>query len=73
MPPWRRTRTRTGSGARAEARDEDAPLHPVIAELQELIDTDPVVRMDVTQMIEQGPAGERYSERHVQDVPSCCA
>lgn len=42
-------------------------LHPVIVELQELIDRDPVVRMYMTQMIEQIPA--HYRLHHPKDIP----
>lgn len=52
----------------------DRPLHPAIAEFRDLIDSDPVVRMYVHQMIEQEPGGSRsYSERHIDDVPQLLA
>jgi phosphatidylserine decarboxylase len=41
-------------------------LHPVIQKFQKLIDSDPVVRMYMTQMIQQVP--EKYSEHHPQDI-----
>ena len=41
-------------------------LHPVIRKFQKLIDSDPVVRMYMTQMIQQVP--EKYSERHPKDI-----
>jgi len=44
-----------GHRERAEARDGQVVLHPVLTEFQELIDADPVVRMDVNQMIAQVP------------------
>src|SRR5664279_1240728 len=44
-----------GHRERAEARGEDVVLHPVIIEFQELIDSDPVVRMYLERMIEQVP------------------
>jgi phosphatidylserine decarboxylase len=43
-------------------------LHPVIEELHELIDNDPIVRMYFTQMIEQVPHAKRYSKRHLESV-----
>lgn len=44
------------NGHRDKVREhEDAPLHPVIREFRSLIDTDPVVRMYLTEMIEQVP------------------
>ena len=33
-----------GHRERVEARGEQVPLHPVLSEFQELVDTDPVVR-----------------------------
>lgn len=41
-------------------------LHPVIRKFQKLIDSDPVVRMYMTQMIQQVP--EKYSEHHPKDI-----
>jgi len=43
----------TGHRKRVEAKGEQAALHPVLIEFQQWIDTDPVVRMYVHQMIEQ--------------------
>lgn len=50
-----------------ESRGADQQLHPVILEFQELIQHDPVVRMYMTQMIEQIPA--HYRQHHPKDVP----
>ena len=58
-----------GHAERVAAKGEQAPLHPVIAEFQELIDSDPVVRMYVSEMIAQVPRGRAYSKRHLQSVP----
>ena len=58
-----------GHRERAEGRAEPTVLHPVITEFQELIDTDPVVRMYVSQMIDQVPDAKPYRQRHVKDVP----
>jgi hypothetical protein len=44
-----------GHRERAEARGGQVVLHPVLTEFQELIDTDPVVRMHINQMIAQVP------------------
>ena len=52
-----------GHRERAEARGEQVVLHPVLAEFQELIDTDPVVRMYVNQMIAQVPGTKPYRKR----------
>ena len=41
-------------------------LHPVIRKFQKLIDDDPVVRMYMTQMIQQIPA--KYSEHHPKNL-----
>ena len=43
-------------------------LHPVIEEFAKLIDDDPIVRMYVTQMIEQVPHAKQYSKRHLENV-----
>ena len=53
-----------------EVRDktDGAMLEPVIEEFRELIERDPVVRMYVTQMIEQVPHAKRYSKRHLESV-----
>lgn len=60
-------------GKRADAHSE-RPLHPSLIEFRELIDSDPVVRMYVHQMIEQEPGGSRkYSQRHIDDVPRMLA
>jgi phosphatidylserine decarboxylase len=55
-----------GHRDRVEARGEQIVLHPVIAEFQELIDTDPVVRMYVHQMIDQVPTDKPYRKRHLE-------
>ena len=43
-------------------------LHPVMTEFQELIDTDPVVRMYINQMIAQVPSTKPYRKRHLESV-----
>ena len=58
-----------GHRERAEGGGEPAVLHPVLTEFQELIDTDPVVRMYVSQMIDQVPDTKPYRQRHLEDVP----
>jgi phosphatidylserine decarboxylase len=57
-----------GHCERVEARGEQVVLHPVLTEFQELINTDPVVRMYMEQMIAQVPAGKPYRKRHVKSV-----
>ena len=53
-----------------EVRDKSdrVTLHPVIEEFHGLIESDPVVRMYFTQMIEQVPHAKRYSKRHLESV-----
>lgn len=58
-----------GHRERVEAKGEQVVLHPVVAEFQGLIDTDPVVRMYLERMIAEVPAGKAYSQRHLHDVP----
>ncbi len=53
---------------RVEARGEQIALHPVISEFQDLIDSDPVVRMYVHQMIEQVPSFKPYGQRHLESI-----
>ena len=57
-----------GHRERTEARGGQAVLHPVLGELQGLIDTDPVMRMYFSQMIAQVPASKPYRNRHLQSV-----
>jgi phosphatidylserine decarboxylase len=58
---------------RADAHT-DRPLHPALTGFRQLIDSDPVVRLYVHQMIEQEPGGSRsYSQRHIDDVPQLLA
>jgi phosphatidylserine decarboxylase len=58
-----------GHRERVEAKGEDVVLHPVIVEFQQLIDSDPVVRMYMNQMIAQVPDTKHYRKRHLKDVP----
>ncbi len=58
-----------GHRERAEARGEQVVLHPVLTEFQELINTDPVVRMYIDQMIAQVPGTKPYRKRHLESVP----
>ncbi len=57
-----------GHRTRVEARGEQVVLHPVLAEFQELIDSDAVVRMYMNQMIAQVPSNKRYTKRHLESV-----
>ena len=41
----------------------------MVAEFQDLINTDPIVRMYLNQMISQVPDNRQYSKRHLQSVP----
>jgi phosphatidylserine decarboxylase len=51
-----------------EAKPEGAPLHPAVEGLRDLIDRDPIVRMLVTQMVEQVPHSKKYRKRHIRSV-----
>ena len=44
-----------GHRERVAAKGDQVPLHPVLAEFQALIDSDPVVRMYLSEMIAQVP------------------
>src|ERR1700734_2374584 len=59
----------TGHRERVAAKGEGVPLHPVLAEFQALIDSDPVVRMYLSEMIAQVPRNRRYRNRHLESVP----
>jgi phosphatidylserine decarboxylase len=47
---------------------ERVEFHPVVEEFRDLIDHDPIVRMLITQMIEQVPHTRKYRQRHVESV-----
>src|SRR3954470_24302812 len=57
-----------GLSGEIEAKSRKAPLHPAVEEFRTLIDRDPIVRMYVTQMIEQVPHAKKYRKRHLEDV-----
>jgi phosphatidylserine decarboxylase len=57
-----------GHRERVEARGEQVVLHPVLTEFRELMDSDPVVRMYMNQMIAQVPTTKPYSKRHLESV-----
>ena len=57
-----------GHRERVEAKGEQVPLHPVITEFAELIDTDPIVGMYLQEMIAQVPRSNRYRKRHLDSV-----
>ena len=58
-----------GHRERVQAKGDDVALHPVMVEFEQLIDTDPVIRMYLEQMIAQVPQGKAYSKRHLESVP----
>ena len=47
----------------------DRELHPGVLELQELLESDPLLRMYFERMVEEVPPGKAYSKRLVRDVP----
>lgn len=57
-----------GHRKRVEDKGKGVPLHPVLTEFRQLIDTDPVVCMYLHQMIEQVPRGKPYRKRHLHNV-----
>ena len=58
-----------GHRERVAAKGGQVPLHPVLAEFQALIDSDPVVRMYVDEMIDQVPRNRQYRKRHLESAP----
>lgn len=57
----------TGHRERVAAK-ADSALHPVIAELQELLGREPVLRMYAEQMIAEVPRSKGYTKRHLESV-----
>jgi phosphatidylserine decarboxylase len=57
-----------GHRERVEAKGAAATLHPVITEFQELINSDPVLRMYLDRMIAEVPSTRSYRKRHLHDV-----
>ncbi len=57
-----------GHRERVEAKGEQVVLHPVLEEFQEVIGTDPILRMYLNQMIEQVPSTKPYRKRHLESV-----
>lgn len=45
-----------------------SPPHPVILEFRQLIATDPIVRMYITEMIKQIPQNPKYDNHRIKDV-----
>jgi phosphatidylserine decarboxylase len=58
-----------GHRQRVQARGEQVPLHPVLIEFQELIDSDPVLRMYLHRMVTEVPPAKPYRRRHLDSVP----
>lgn len=58
-----------GHRERTESRRDEVELHPVLVEFQQFIDTDPVIRLYVNEMIAQVPIRKPYRKRHLHDVP----
>jgi len=57
-----------GHRERVKTKGEQVVLHPVISEFQQLIDSDPVVRMYIHQMIDQVPRAKPYRKRHLHSI-----
>ncbi len=58
-----------GHADRTAAKGEQVALAPVLVELQELIEADPVIRMYFERMITEVPPSKAYTKRHLHDVP----
>ncbi|HUH67629.1 MAG TPA: phosphatidylserine decarboxylase family protein [Mycobacterium sp.] len=58
----------SGHRQRVQAKGEQVILHPAIKEFQELIDSDPVVRMYVHRMVAEVPTTKRYRKNHLNSV-----
>jgi phosphatidylserine decarboxylase len=57
-----------GHRERVEARGEQVVLQPVITGFEQLIDSDPVLRMYITRMILEVPPTKPYRKRHLEDA-----
>lgn len=57
-----------GQRDRLADRDPDQVLHPAVAALRDVIESDPVLRMEANEMIAQVPGGRAYAERHLESV-----
>jgi len=58
----------SGHRRRVEAKGEHVTLHPVIAEFQQLIESDPVVRMYLHRMVAEVPHRKHYRKCHLDSV-----
>ena len=58
-----------GHQERVAAKGDQRPLHPVLEEFRQLIDSDPVVRLYLNEMIAQVPGNRQYRKRHLESVP----
>lgn len=58
----------TGFRQRVEAKGEQVALHPVVAELADLLDREPLLRMYAERMIEEVPSTKPYRRRHLHSV-----
>ncbi|ROQ30916.1 phosphatidylserine decarboxylase [Frondihabitans sp. PhB188] len=57
-----------GHQTRVDARPADKAMQLVVTEFRELIDTEPVVRLYLTEMIDQVPRNSAYRKRHLKNV-----
>ena len=57
-----------GLSQKIKTRGDGRFRHPVMGEFRDLIDRDPVVRMLLTQMIEQVPHSKPYTKRHLESL-----
>ena len=55
----------SGHRQRVQAKGEQVMLHPAVTEFQELVDSDPVVRMYVHRMVAEVPHTKRYRRNHL--------
>ena len=57
-----------GHRQRVQDRGDNVELHPVLIELQQQLDDDPILRLHVNEMITQVPKTRRYRQRHIDSV-----
>ncbi|GGF31855.1 phosphatidylserine decarboxylase family protein [Subtercola lobariae] len=57
-----------GHRVRVDARGENVNLHPAIQQFKQLIESDPVVRLYMHEMVTQVPSSKPYTKRHIDSV-----
>ncbi|MGN8050447.1 phosphatidylserine decarboxylase family protein [Curtobacterium sp. 22159] len=62
-----------GQRERLAEREPDQELHPAVAAFRDLVEGDPVLRMQANEMIAQVPTSRQYAERHLESLDELLA